>query len=586
MRELKIVLNLYKLFSSKRKKQFLLLIFLMLVSGAFDAISTVSIFPFLSILTNPEKLQQNNNFINNFFNYFEINSTNQIIALSTFAFALLVLISGSVRILNLWFNSKFAALLGSELSYEAYQKYISQGYEDHLENNTSNIISALTSEMMRTSAVIKFSLNFITAALLSILIILGSIYLYPRIILSILIIFGLIYSLINSFAKKILEENGKLITISNAYHIKVVQESINGIRNVIVDNLYEFYNKRYKEIDKTVRLLTEQNRFISAYPKYLIESIGLITIVIISFIFSYNSEGLDSLIPTLGLIALSIQKLLPSIQIMYASWSAIKERVSSVRTIINLLSKFSKNKFPEKNKRLHNLKTNISIKNLSFKYKNEKKFILKNLNLDIKKGSFIGIIGTTGSGKSTLIDLILGLLKPSKGEVIADGFDINNFYDSKNKIGLELNISHVPQSIYLSDDTILSNIALGINKNHIDKERIKVCARKAQISDFIESLPDKYLTFVGERGVRLSGGQRQRIGIARALYKKSDLIILDEATSALDYKTEEKVITSIESLKNKTTIIMIAHRLNILKKCDRVIEIVNGEIIEKDLNFN
>ena len=586
MRELKVVLNLYKLFSSRRKKQFLFLIFLMIVSGSFDAISIVSIFPFLSVITNPEKFLQTNVLIKNFLNYFEINSNNQIIAVFTLFFVLLVLISGLVRILNLWFNSKFAALLGNELSHEAFQKYIYQEYENHLENNTSNIISALTSEMMRTSAVIKLSLNFITASLVSILIIFGSVYLYPKIILSILIIFGTVYFLINSFAKKILEENGKLITISNANHVKVLQESIGGIRNVILDNLYQFYNTKYKKIDKTVRFLTEQNRFISAYPKYLIESIGLITIVIISFIFSYSSEGLESLIPTLGLIALSIQKLLPSVQIMYLSWSGIKERVSSARTIINLLSKFPKNKFPEKNRKLYNLKTNISIKNLSFKYKNEKKFILKDLNLEIKKGSFIGIIGTTGSGKSTLIDLILGLLKPSKGKVIADGFDINNFYDSKNKIGLELNISHVPQTIYLSDDTILSNIAFGVSKSHIDKERIKVCARKAQISDFIESLPDKYLTFVGERGVRLSGGQRQRIGIARALYKQSDLIILDEATSALDYKTEAKVINSIESLKNKTTIIMIAHRLNILKKCDKVFEIFDGKVRDKNLTSN
>ena len=350
MRELKVVLNLYKLFSSKRKKQFLLLIFLMLLSGAFDAISIVSIFPFLSVITNPEIFLQNNNLVNIFFNYFEINSTNQIIAVFTLIFVLLVLISGSVRILNIWFNSKFAALLGNELSNEAFQKYIYQEYENHLENNTSNIISALTSEMMRTSAVIKLSLNFITAFVVSILIIFGSVYLYPKIILSILIIFGSVYFFINFFAKKILEENGKLITLSNAHHVKVLQESIGGIRNVIIDNLYEFYNTNFKKIDKTIRLLTEQNRFISAYPKYLIESIGLITIVIISFIFSYSTEGLDSLIPTLGLIALSIQKLLPSIQIMYLSWSGIKERVSSARTIINLLSKFPKNNFPEKKK--------------------------------------------------------------------------------------------------------------------------------------------------------------------------------------------------------------------------------------------
>ena len=298
--------------------------------------------------------------------------------------------------------------------------------------------------------------------------------------------------------------------------------------------------------------------------------------------FATTSDGgLSKAIPLIGILTLGAQRLLPVIQQIYVSWANIQSSRSSVEDTIDFLDQ----EIPETiTSGLFNkvsFKNNITIKNLSFRYADDEPWVLKDINLIIKKGSITGFIGSTGTGKSTLIDIIMGLLKPTKGSLFVDGEEINN----DNICSWRSHIAEVPQMIFLSDDTIQNNIALGVDPTSINKIKVKESAKRAKIDNIIESWPKKYSSLVGERGVRLSGGQRQRIGIARAIYKESDVLIFDEATSALDSKTEKKVIDDINNLGESLTIMMIAHRISTLEKCDQVVELENG-MIKRISSFN
>jgi len=276
-----------------------------------------------------------------------------------------------------------------------------------------------------------------------------------------------------------------------------------------------------------------------------------------------------SAIPVLGALALGAQRLLPALQQAYSAYSAIKGSKSSFEDVLNLLDQPLPEYVGQPAPEPIPFAKEIKLNNLDFRYTEDSPWVLKNINLSLKKGSRIGFIGVTGSGKSTLLDIIMGLLSPTNGGLSID----QQLIDNQNRRAWRAHIAHVPQNIYLSDGTIEENIAFGIAKELIDHQRVKKAAQQAQIAELIEQWKGGYQTFVGERGVRLSGGQRQRIGIARALYKQADVLIFDEATSALDNKTEQAVMSAIEGLDKKLTILIIAHRLTTLKGCDQIVEI-------------
>ena len=287
------------------------------------------------------------------------------------------------------------------------------------------------------------------------------------------------------------------------------------------------------------------------------------------------------IIPTIGTMALGAQKLLPALQQIYNSWAGVKGMSSSIYGVLKMLEQEMNIQNTYKSIKPYVLKSGIKFRNVSFSYGNDsKKYDIRDLNLTINKGQVVGIIGKTGSGKSTFVDLLMGLLKPTKGEILIDE---NNLYDEKNYKTLSSwrsAISHVPQDIYLSDNSIEENIAFGENLSQISRIKVKKAAKFAQIESFIANLPEKYGTYVGERGIRMSGGQRQRIAIARAIYKNSKILVLDEATSALDTKTEREVMSSINKVSKNLTLIIIAHRKSTILNCDRILHIENGRIIK------
>jgi ATP-binding cassette subfamily B protein len=325
-----------------------------------------------------------------------------------------------------------------------------------------------------------------------------------------------------------------------------------------------------------MRNATASVQLITSAPKYLIEMFGMLLIALLAYLIVAYYADSEGVIPLLGVLALSAQRMLPMLQQIYSGWTAILSGKDSVKDSLDFLDQpvLIQNTY-ETHDPIKFLDT-ISLKSLGFRYGVEQPAVLKDLNLKFKRGEIVGIIGTTGSGKSTLLDLIMGLLLPTSGILSVD--DVELTYENLNR--WQKNIAHVPQTIFLNDATVLSNIAFGVSGQEIDVERVIQAAKLAQIHEDIESWPLGYGTNVGERGVKLSGGQKQRIGIARAFYKKSEVLIFDEATSALDPITESKVMSSFNQLSYRPTVFIIAHRLSTLKQCTRVLKVENGYIIQ------
>ena len=370
-------------------------------------------------------------------------------------------------------------------------------------------------------------------------------------------------------------ENSIQIKNQSMEVIKILQEALGGIRDLILDNTQKIYCDIYESADKKLRYAQSNILVISICPRYVIEALGMVGIAALAYFVATHSNNATLTIPIIGTLAFAAQRMLPTLQLAYSSWSSIRGGQEGISEALRFLEQ------PLGNSSMHvhcesiSFEREITLKNVSFHYENDQQLILHDINFTIPKFSCVGIFGTTGSGKSTLLDIIMGLLTPTKGELIIDGKPL-----SQNDLrSWQAHVAHVPQSIFLADISLAENIAFGIPKNEIDLERVQRCAHAAQIGTTICSWPDQFDTVVGERGIRLSGGQKQRIGIARALYKGAKVIILDEATSALDIVTENAVMNSINRLNEDLTIIIVAHRLSTLKNCTQVIEINSGKVV-------
>jgi ATP-binding cassette subfamily B protein len=304
------------------------------------------------------------------------------------------------------------------------------------------------------------------------------------------------------------------------------------------------------------------------------EALGMVLISVLAYSLAKQADGMVKAVPVLGAMALGAQRLLPVLQQVYSSWTAIQGSQASLQDTIELLDQPLPDYAGQSPAEPLPFKKIISLNNLYFSYSPKLPYVLNGVNLTITKGSRVGFIGATGSGKSTMLDIIMGLLQPTNGTLEIDG----QIVVPRNQCAWQAHIAHVPQAIYLADSSIEENIAFGVPIDKIDFERVRKAAQQAQIAESIEGWPKQYQTFVGERGIRLSGGQRQRIGIARALYKQADVIIFDEATSALDNETELAVMQAIEGLSKDLTLLIIAHRLSTLKNCTQIVELGEGGI--------
>lgn len=571
---IRLLTRLWRHIGPTRYQHLLFLMGLIIITSFAEVISMGAVIPFLGVLASPERV----------FNYVAVKPIIQFLGLVqpselllpfTIVFVLAILISGIMRLLLLRVNTNLSYGIGADLGISIYQRTLYQSYEVHCSRNSSEIIDSISNKISAVISIINMLLILVSAIIILSMTILTLLLIQPIFTLFSIGGFGLIYFLIAYFNKKKLLHNSELIAHESNNLIKSMQEGLGGIRDVIIDGSQAIYCQIFRNADSSFRRAQGSNLFIVSSPRYFMETFGMILIAVIAFFLSQHA--IANTIPILGALALGAQRLLPLLQQIYSSWTGILGQQASLQEALKLLDQPLPGYLNEPSLIPLPFKSEIRLRNIKFRYTPHTPYILKNINLEILKGDHIGFIGMTGSGKSTLLDIIMGLLEPSAGRLEVDG----RLITIANKRAWQSHIAHVPQNIFLSDNTIEENIAFGVPKNLIDFERVKKAARGANIADSIETWTNQYKTLVGERGIRLSGGQRQRIGIARALYKKADVIIFDEATSALDSKTEQSVMRVIDNFNKNTTLLIIAHRLTSLKGCNKIVELNNDGNIKR-----
>jgi len=559
-------------FSRSIKFKITFLILLTLFSTFLEVFSLSAVMPFLSALLAPDEIF-NNSFLFPIFQYLGFTESSQIILPVSYFFLSLVFLSMIVKILILKTQLIFSAQIGNELSISAYSKIITQSYSSHKSMNTSEVISSIVNNVN----IVVFHIIFFVALIISSVIFTISVFfiiflLNPK---ESFIGFSLIlgfYFFQGYFLRTRMKQNSEVIVNNQNNVIRSLHVVLGGIRNVILDNAHNFFINSYKKIDFKLRSAIAGNLFYGQFPRHVIEA-GVLFAFIIGSLYIQSSPNYNfiDLIPILGALALAAIKLLPNIQQIYRSWSTIKGAHANFEDVINILEMndsvikkdiSSIKKFEE-----------LEFKKVSFGYGQKTPLIFSEIDLKILKGERVGIVGATGGGKSTLIDIFMGLLDPTSGEVRINNFPIKDILNSWQGL-----ISVVPQEIFICEGNFYENIAFGVPYEEIKLDKVIEAARNAELFSFISSQKDSFDTHIYENGSNLSGGQKQRIAIARALYKESEFIIFDEATSALDDETEKRVMESIKLLnKNNITIIMIAHRLSTLESCDIILEISNNK---------
>jgi ATP-binding cassette, subfamily B, bacterial PglK len=563
--------QLWSHISKRRKKQFWLLFVLMIITSLAEVVSIGAVIPFLGALTSPDTVF-NYHLMKPIIELLKLTEPEQLLFPMTVGFISVVLISGGIRILLLFTMTRFSYITGADLSIDIYRRTLYQNYSVHISRNSSEVINGI---IKKTDLVIGGVFVPFLTLMSSFIILIGivTILFVVNFLVAFITLFGfgILYWGVIRNSRKNIALNSKTIARESNQMIKVLQEGLGGIRDVLIDGSQQFYCKLYRDADYPYRRAAGNNQFIAASPKFAMEALGMSLIALLAYFMIQKEGTFSSAIPLLGVLALGAQRMLPTLQQGYAAYSTIKGSHASLEDVIELLNQPIPIEALNNNIKPILFEKEIIVNKLSFSYTNKDPHVLANINLRLAKGSKIGFVGKTGSGKSTLIDILMGLLPPSDGTFSVDDLEIT----ADNYRAWQSHIAHVPQNIFLTDNSIESNIAFGVPKEQIDHKQVVEAAIKAQIDGVINDLPDKYQTHIGEQGIRLSGGQRQRLGIARALYKKADVLVFDEATSALDSDTENLVMKAIESLGDNITILIIAHRVSTLKNCDKVVELVD-----------
>ena len=546
----------------------------MLLSAFTEVISLGAVLPFLGVLISPE-LVFNHPIVFKVAQSWSITSAEQLVLPLTSAFAIAAFLAGGIRMLLLWASIRLANASGSDLSIEVYRRTLYQSYKVHTARNSSDVISSITNKVGGAVNVLQNLLTLISSTVLLVAIMCALIAINPVVALLAAICFGASYGLITWLSRSLLLRNSQRIAYEQTQVVKALQEGLGGIRDVLLDGTQPVYCDIYRKADLPLRRAAGNNSFIAQCPRYVMEALGIALIAALAYGLSRQAGGIATALPVLGALALGAQRLLPAMQMIYSAWSIIAGSYASLANIIELLDQPMPAEILLPILAPLPLTNRIHFEAVRFRYQSDGPWVLNGLDLTIPKGARVGFVGSTGSGKSTTLDLLMGLLTPVEGVLKVDGQSLSG----SRLRAWQQTIAHVPQSIYLADATLAENIAFGVPSDSIDLERVRQAARHAQIADFIESRPDGYRAYVGERGIRLSGGQRQRIGIARALYKQASVLVFDEATSALDNATEQSVMDAIEGLNRSFTIMLIAHRLTTVRRCDVIVELEHGRVV-------
>ncbi len=572
------------LLNTQERRRAILLLSMILTMALLDMIGVASVLPFMTVISNPEIIETNYILIKlfHFSKLFGVENNQQFLfALGVMLLAMLV-ISLSFKALTVYAQVRFVQMREYSISKRLVEGYLHQPYSWFLNRNSADLGKTILSEVQQViGSGMTPLMNLTSQAMVSIALIFLLLLTDPMLTLSIIILLGTAYGFIYIFAQKFLSLIGLERLKNNELRFLTISEAFGAAKEVKVGGLEDTYIERFSKSAKTFAENQASAAVVSLLPRFALEAIAFGGIILIILFLMSQKGDFNNALPIISLYVFAGYRLMPALQGVYSSVA----QLTFVGPSLNKLHDDLKNiKLSNANQDQSDLSFNssISLKNINYSYPNASRKSLKNISLTIPAKAIVGIVGTTGSGKTTIVDIILGLLEPQNGTLEVDNMVINQ----KNSKTWRKCIGYVPQHIYLADDTIAANIAFGVDPKNINNNSVEKASKIANLHNFvINELPQKYQSKIGERGVRLSGGQRQRIGIARALYHNPKVLIFDEATSSLDNETEKSVIDAVNNLSRDITIIMIAHRLNTVKICDIIFKIEKGELIGEG-NFN
>lgn len=582
LHDLKVV---FGIFNRKEKRQLAVIFVTILISGLTQIFGIVSILPFIAVAANPE-LIATNTYLVELSNYFSLSDQREfLMVLGAGSFFVLVM-SNIIVGFNIWLTMRFIARANHGLSYRLLSYYLKQHYLYHLQRNSAELIKNMMIENGRLINGVVMNVLNISSKYINVLMIIGLLFLAdPVLVLIAIFTLGGAYLLIYITVRRKITRIGLHNSELHSERYQLANESLGGIKDLMLLGRTDYYLDRYAIVADDVIQNNIYARTISEMPRYFLETIAFGGILLIT-LYLVSEGNSTQLMPLLSLYAFAGYRLMPALQAIFQGHTSLRNNIAVVEVLEDELSNYSKylnttaaadaEKVERESGRLPLVEC-IQLKDIKFAYPDSDRSALNNLSLEIEAKSSVAFVGTSGAGKTTCVDLLLGLIEPESGRMLVDGNEINQ----TNLRRWQNNIGYVPQSIYLADSTIAENIAFGIDKALIDSDAVVNAAKMASLEDFIENeLPEGYQTIVGEHGVRLSGGQRQRIGIARALYHDPEVLVLDEATSALDTPTEQAIMESIHNLSGQKTIIIVAHRISTIRECSKIFRLDNGLLLE------
>ncbi len=571
----------WALLDAREKRNAWIVLCILILAALSSAAMVGSIMPFLSVLSNPERIRdvavlawvyQVGGFTSDF---------GFLVALGLASLAVIV-ISNILQVLRTWAVARFALMRIYTLSHRLLAAYLRQPYEYFLDHHSGEMSTQILSESQE--AVNQFfrpAGEVVASTLTVIMIVAVLLWVDPIVAILAFAVLGSLYGGTFLMSRRRIKRSGEMRAATNRERFRLANEALGGVKDIKLLGREGAYVDRYRAPAQRMARAMVTVRVLGEVPQYVMQAVGFGGVILLCLLLLNPAEletgqALAGILPLIGVFAFAGQRLLPELSRLYQGLTLLNAGAAAVHAVHRDL--FGKNDWdlPQQPPPPLGLKSELRLENVSYGYPSASHAGLREVSLSIRAGQTIGVVGSTGAGKTTLADVILGLLRPHQGRFVCDGIDITD----KNLRAWQQTVGYVPQDIFLTDASVAENIALGLAPEQIDETRLRNAARIAQIDSFVMGhLPHGYDTLVGERGVRLSGGQRQRIGIARALYHDADLIVFDEATSALDNLTEKEVLAAVEALPGDKTILMIAHRLSTVKACDRIAVMENGQIV-------
>ena len=557
-----------------RKRQAVLLLLFMLVGAFAEMLSIGAVLPFLTLLAVPERVRD----------YPLFGRTvdaiglapDQLLPAATGLFVAAALSAMVIRLGLLRAGQRYVFAVGHDLSVKLYDHILHQSYLYHTLHNSAEVQSGIQKVSTVTTMFLQPAMQGLISVTVMLFILAALAWADPRLAGLAILSFGGIYGLISILVRRLLAHNSARMARLATERIQTIQEGVGAIRDVLIDRAQPVYLRKFGRLDDAFRRAQAITSFVGLAPRYIVEGLGLVLIALLAIQAARQPGGLIAVLPTLGALAIGAQRLMPLLQQVYFGWSQMMTNAANLTNILDVLEQPVAKPAPG----LAPLpfRQGIAFDDVGFRYAADGEPVLDGVSVAIPRGATVGLIGRTGSGKSTVLDILMGLLEPGSGGLTVDGAPVAT---PEERFRWQMNISHVPQAIFLADDSIAQNIAFGVEPDAIDLDRVRAAARLARAAEFIDALPEGYATSVGEKGMRLSGGQRQRIGIARALFSGKSVLVLDEATSALDSETEAAVMESVRALGDDLTIIIVAHRLSTLRHCSLVLRLEGGRVAEQ-----